>query len=294
MKLNLQDIPRVRGISKEEFQEKYFIPQKPVVFEDLSADWPATQKWNFDYFRKKVGDVVVPLYNGEPAKAGEKSHAPSAEMKFGKYVDILQKGPTDLRMFFFNLLQNSPDLVDDFRYPENLGVKFFKRLPVLFVGGQGAKVVMHYDMDLANNFHFNFVGEKRILLFPPEETKYLYKVPYSIVSMEIIDMDNPDFNKYPALKKAKGFEVKLKHGEALYIPSKWWHFIKYETASLSLTLRSLPKSPGKILEVLNNLIIMRNYDAVMRKWKGQKWIDYKNEQAIKNTHNSAKLNKDEQ
>ncbi|MFD1094766.1 cupin-like domain-containing protein [Salegentibacter chungangensis] len=288
MELDLQQIPRIKGISKEEFLKEYFIPQKPVIFEDLSADWPAAQKWDFDYFREKAGDVVVPLYDGKPAKGHQKSHGPAMKLKFSEYIDILEKGPTDLRMFFFNLLQNCPELLEDFKYPD-LGVKFFKKLPVMFVGGEGSSVVMHYDMDLANNFHFNFAGRKKVLLYPPEETKYLYKVPYSIVSMEIINMDDPDFDKYPALAKARGFEAELGHGDSLFIPSKWWHYIKYETPSLSLTLRSLPRSPGKILEVLKNLVVTRNYDNLMRKLQGQKWIDYKNREAVRRTHKNAEI-----
>ncbi|SDS25954.1 cupin-like domain-containing protein [Gramella sp. MAR_2010_147] len=286
MKLDLQNIPRRKNLSKEDFLREYFIPKKPVIIEDITETWPAYRKWDFDYFREKAGDIVVPLYDGKPAKGKQSSHGVAMKVPFKKYIDILHKGPTDLRMFFFNLLQNCPDLVSDFKYPD-LGVKFFKKLPVLFVGGEGAKVVMHYDMDLANNFHFNFIGEKKVILYPPDQTRFLYKVPYSIVSMEIIDMDDPDFEKYPALAKAKGFEARLRHGDALYIPSRWWHFIKYETPSLSLTLRSLPKSPKKIAEVLKNLLFVRNYDNLMRKLRGQEWIDYKNRVAIKRSNRNV-------
>lgn len=286
MKLDLQNIPRRKNLSKEEFLKEYFIPKKPVIIEDLTRNWPAYDKWNFEYFKEKAGEVVVPLYDGKPAKGRQNSHGPAMKVPFKEYIDILEKGPTDLRMFFFNLLQNCPDLLKDFEYPD-LGVKFFKKLPVLFVGGEGSKVVMHYDMDLANNFHFNFVGRKKIILYPPDQTGLLYKVPYSIVSMEIIDMDNPDFDTYPALAKAKGYETILEHGETLFIPSHWWHWIKYEKPSLSLTLRSLPKSPGKIAEVLSNILFIRNYDNLMRKLRGQKWIDYKNKEAIRRTHRNA-------
>lgn len=288
MKLDLQNIPRRRNLSQEEFQEEYFKPGKPVVIEDLTSHWPAYEKWDFDYFRKKAGDIVVPLYDGKPAKGRENSHGPAMKIPFREYIDILEKGPTDLRMFFFNLLQNCPELLNDFRYP-GLGVKFFKKLPVMFVGGEGSSVVMHYDMDLANNFHFNFAGKKRVILYPPDQSGLIYKVPYSIVSMEIIDMSDPDLRKYPALAKAIGYETILGHGDALFMPSKWWHYIKYETASLSLTLRSLPKSPGKIAEVLSNLLFMRNYDNLMRKIQGQKWIDYKNRKAVENTHKNAEI-----
>ncbi|CAL68505.1 cupin-like domain-containing protein [Christiangramia forsetii] len=286
MKLDLENIPRRKNLSKEDFLREYFIPKKPVVIEDLTEDWDAKKKWNFEYFKAKAGEVIVPLYDGTPAKGRQSSHGAAMKVPFNEYIDILKKGPTDLRMFFFNLLQNCPELIKDFKYPD-LGVKFFKKLPVLFVGGEGSKVVMHYDMDLANNFHFNFVGEKKVILYPPDQTGLLYKVPYSIVSMEVIDMDKPDFDKYPALAQAKGFETRLKHGDTLYIPSHWWHFIKYETACLSLTLRSLPKSPKKIAEVLNNLLFIRNYDNLMRKLRGQNWIDYKNRLAIKRTHRKA-------
>lgn len=286
MKLDLQNIPRVKGISKENFLKNYFNPQLPVVIEDLSADWTATRKWDFEYFRQKAGNIVVPLYDSKPAKGRQASHGPARKVRMAEYIDILQAGPTDLRMFFFNLLQNCPSLIDDFKYPD-LGVRFFKKLPVLFVGGEGGKVVMHYDMDLANNFHFNFAGKKKVLLYSPDQTKFLYKVPYSIVSMEIINMDDPDFSTYPALAQAKGFEVTLEHGDALFIPSKWWHFIKYETPCLSLTLRSLPTSPKKILEVLNNLIFIRNYDNLMRRIRGQDWIDHKNKLAVSRTHKNA-------
>lgn len=286
MELDLQNIPRRKNLSKEDFLREYFVPKKPVVIENLAENWPAYKKWDFEYFRETAGDVVVPLYDGKPAKGRQNSHGPAMKLPFKDYIEILKKGPTDLRMFFFNLLQNCPELIKDFQYPD-LGIKFFKKLPVLFVGGEGSKVVMHYDMDLANNFHFNFVGKKRIILYPPDQTDFLYKVPYSIVSMEIINMDKPDFEKYPALAIAKGYETVLGHGEALYIPSEWWHFIKYETACLSLTLRSLPKSPRKIVEVMNKLLFTRNYDNFMRKLKGQKWIDYKNNLAIKRTHRKA-------
>jgi len=286
VQLNLKPIPRVKAIDKDTFLNEYFFPQQPVVMENLSKDWLATKKWNFEYFRSKAGEIVVPLYDGTPAKGNEKSHKPAKKIKFSEYIDILKAGPTDLRMFFFNLLQNCPELLKDFKYPE-IGVKFFKKLPVLFVGGEGAKVLMHYDMDLANNFHFNFAGTKKFILYPPSETKNLYKVPYSIVSMEAIDMDDPDFKIFPALAKAKGYEVRLKHGDTLFIPSKWWHFVKYETPCLSLTLRSLPTKPTKILEVLKNVILIRNYDNLMRKIKGQKWIDYKNTRAVENTHKNA-------
>jgi hypothetical protein len=57
-----------------------------------------------------------------------------------------------------------PELLKDFEYPD-IGLKFFKRLPVLFFGGKGSKVLPHYDMDLADLVHFHFQGTKSVTLF---------------------------------------------------------------------------------------------------------------------------------
>ena len=51
-----------------------------------------------------------------------------------------------------------------------------------------------------------------------------------------------------------------------------------------MSLRALPRNPKFLLKAAYNVIIMRHFDNFMRKIKGQKWIDKKNEQAITKTH----------
>ena len=53
-------ITRVKSISKEDFINNYFKPQKPVLIEDLTKDWPAYEKWNLDYIQSLAGDQIVP------------------------------------------------------------------------------------------------------------------------------------------------------------------------------------------------------------------------------------------
>jgi hypothetical protein len=42
---------------------------------------------------------------------------------------------------------------------------FIKRFPLMFFGGKGAEVTMHYDIDCANVFLTQFVGNKRVDAF---------------------------------------------------------------------------------------------------------------------------------
>ncbi|MDB2463167.1 cupin-like domain-containing protein, partial [Algibacter sp.] len=223
---------------------------------------------------------VVPLYNNKPATGKQSVYAPVKEMKLRDYIEILKTKPTDLRIFFYNILDSMPELLKDFKYPD-IGLTFFKRLPALFFGGGNSKVFMHYDIDLPDSMHFHFHGNKSVTLFSQEQTKYLYKVPFSIHNIDKIDMDNPDFEKYPAMQYAEGIKVEMKHGDALYMPSGYWHYIKYLDGGFSMTLRALPKRPKKVLTMLYNVFFMRHFDNAIRYFRGQKWLDYKEKLAIK-------------
>lgn len=283
-------VDRVENISKATFIKKYYKPQKPVLITGLTKNWPAYTKWKLDYIQQRAGDQVVPLYDNEPAKDKESVYAPVKEMKLFDYIEILKTQPTDLRIFFYNILNKMPELLDDFEYPD-IGLKFFKKLPALFFGGEKSKVFMHYDIDLPDSMHFHFDGDKAVTLFSPEQTKYLYRVPFSIHNVEDIDMDNPDFKKYPALQYAEGIRAEMKHGDALYMPSGYWHSIRYLNGGFSMTLRALPRHPARFAHMLYNVFIMRHIDNISRKYRGQKWLDHKDRLAIRRTERHLDLNK---
>ena len=285
--LNLQDIPRVKNISKDEFLRDYYKPQKPVVIERFIEDWPAYSKWNLDYMKSIAGDKIVPLYDDRPVDYKDGFNEPHAKMRMRDYVDLLKTEPTRYRIFLWNVLKEVPQLQKDYSYPD-FGLKLMKGLPMLFFGGEDSYTFMHYDIDLANIFHFHFEGKKEIILFDQKQNKYLYKVPHSLITREDIDFSNPDFEKWPALKHAKGYKTYLNHGEVLYMPEGYWHYMKYITPGFSMSLRSIAKNPKNFSKAIYNLVVMRHFDNIMRRIKGQKWIDWKNEEAIKRTNLNLK------
>ena len=283
MKLNLQEIDRVKTISKEDFIQNYFKPQKPLVIENLVGDWPAMQRWSLEYMKEIASDKVVPLYDDRPVDYKDGFNEPHATMKMSEYVDLLKKEPTKFRIFLWNILKEIPSLQKDFSYPD-IGLKLMKKLPMLFFGGRDSFTFMHYDIDLADILHFHFEGEKQCILFSQSENKYLYKIPHSLITREDIDFANPDFEKWPALKKAKGYTAKLEHGNVLYMPEGYWHYMRYITPGFSMSLRAIARKPRNLGKAVYNVFVMRNIDNVMRRIKGQKWIDWKNEQAIIRTN----------
>lgn len=282
MKLNLEQIPREKTLSKKEFIQKYFKPQKPVVIECFIEDWPAYSQWSLDYVKEVAGDREVPLYDDRPVKHDEGFNEPHAKMKLADYVDLLKSGPTKYRIFLWNILKEVPELQKDFKYPD-FGLRLMKGLPMLFFGGQDSHTFMHYDIDLANIFHFHFEGKKQCILFSQDETKFLYKIPHSLITREDIDFADPDLDKWPALQHAKGHITHLEHGNVLYIPEGYWHHMKYITPGFSMSLRAIARKPKNLGKAVYNIFVMRHFDNLMRRLKGQEWIDWKNEKAVERT-----------
>lgn len=281
--MNLQSIDRVSNISKEEFLTKYFKPQKPVIIERFVDHWPAVQKWNLDYMAQVAGDKMVPLYDDRPVRHDEGFNQAHAEMKMKDYVALLKNEPTKYRIFLWNILKEVPQLQKDFDYPD-FGLKLMKGLPMLFFGGEDSHTFMHYDIDLANIFHFHFHGKKEVILFDQDQNDYIYKIPHSLIVREDIDFTKPNYDQWPALKNANGFKGVLEHGEVLYMPEGYWHYMHYVTPGFSMSLRAIPRNPKNLGRALYNIFVMRHFDNLMRRWKGQGWIDLKNEKAITKTH----------
>ena len=282
MNLHLSEVDRVKTITKEDFIKNYFKPQRPVVIERFVEDWPAFSIWSLEYMKEIAGDKTVPLYDDRPVDYKDGFNEPHATMKMAEYVDLLKKEPTKYRIFLWNILKEVPQLQKDFWFPD-FGLRLLKGLPMLFFGGKDSYTFMHYDIDLANIFHFHFEGKKQCILFDQKQNKYLYKIPNSLITREDIDFSNPDLEKWPALKHAKGYVANLEHGNVLYMPEGYWHYMRYITPGFSMSLRGIPRNPINLGKAIYNIIVMRTFDNIMRRIRGQKWIDWKNEYAIKRT-----------
>ena len=160
---------------------------------------------------------------------------------------------------------------------------------MLFVGGRGSRVQMHFDIDRADVVLCHFGGPKRVILFAPDQTPYLYRVPFSFSALFDVAPDAPDYDRFPALARARGEIAELAHGDALYIPPGWWHFVVYDDVGMSISLRALPRRPRDLLAAFYNVAVLRTVDGVMRKVVGQRWNDRNERAAVRRTHARLEL-----
>ena len=207
-------------------------------------------------------------------------------MKFGEYLKQVKEGPLELRIFLFNIFQHAPQLVKDFTWPEHLMKGFVKKYPMLFVGGQGSVTHMHFDIDMSHILHTQFMGKKRVLLFPHQEQHKLYRKPWEVLSMANYTKyyEKFDYDKFPAVKLAKGYEAILEHGDTLYMPAGYWHHMEYIESGFAMSLRALQNDFSGKLDGFWKLFGMRSIDTFMKKTAPKWWYNYKKQ----NVYNEAK------
>jgi len=286
--LKLSEVEHVGAISRRSFLERYRRLRRPVVLEDFSVSWPAREKWSLDYLTSVAGHRLVPLCDSRPARGRQHQHAATTTMPLGTYLERLRQGENSLRIFFLRVLRHLPELVPDFTYPD-VGLRYFKKLSVLFVGGRGARVQMHFDIDLADTFLCHFGGKKRVMLFAPDQTPYLYRVPFSFSSRFDLAPETPDYEKFPAVALARGEIAELAHGDTLYVPPGYWHYVLYDDIGFSLSLRVLPSTGADVLAALYNIAVLRTVDGWMRRSLGQRWNDWNERRAVQRAHRRLAL-----
>jgi hypothetical protein len=275
--MQLQAVDTVDTISPEDFKKNYYNKMKPLVIKNLAKEWPAFKKWTWDYFIDTVGDKEVGVYNNVKSDAYTPINTADAYMKFGDYLKKVKEGPLDLRIFLFNIFQHAPQVTKDFTWPDHLMKGFVKKYPMLFVGGQGSITHMHFDIDMSHILHTQFIGRKRVLLFPYEEQYKLYRKPWEVLSMANYANYREDFDyeAFPAVKLAKGYEVVLEHGDTLFMPAGYWHHMEYIDGGFAMSLRALQSSLGGKLTGLWKLFGMRNIDTLMKKTSPKWWYNRK-------------------
>ena len=126
---------------------------------------------------------------------------------------------------------------------------------------------------MSNVFLTQFHGRKRVILFAPDQSRLLYRLPFNVHST--VDVDNPDYDEYPGLKSVKGMSATIVHGDTLFMPSGYWHHMEYLDGGFALAVRTIAHSLPMKLGGLWNLTVQRTTDNLMRKINDEKWFVYK-------------------
>ena len=269
----LKKIDAVKNITPEEFHNHYFRKQIPVVIKGLANTTVAGQKWSLEYFKNTMGDTMIDLFDTTKKNPDSAFTKPDLKMKLGDFLSVLSKNePTNLRIFLYNMFKHDPQLKKDFPCPE-LFKGILDGVGHMFFGGKNTKVRIHYDIDMSNVLHTHFGGRKRVVLIPPEYTNMLYCLPLNTYSL--IDLDKPDYKKYPALQFVKGYDFIIEPGDSVFMPSGYWHYMTYLDSGFSVSYRKISPSFSILANGFLNLCVYLPIDKLLNKVLGTKWLETK-------------------
>jgi hypothetical protein len=107
--------------------------------------------------------------------------------------------------------------------------------------GNRTRIAAHYD--LPDNFAVVAAGRRRFTLFAPEQIHNLYVGPLDPTPagqpISLVDFAKPDFDRFPRFAQAleAGEQAELEPGDAIFIPSMWFHHIE-SLAPLNLLINA--------------------------------------------------------
>jgi len=241
-----EPVDRRARLSVREFKREYLHASRPVILTDTIKEWKACSSWTFETFKSRCGKSIVDAYRYEEGtyRPDRVRHMPLAD-----YIDNILAQDSGAYPYYlrdnFSLLIEHKELWADFTMPKycrdwfHLLPSFMLRPgPRIFMGPKGAVTNLHQDMWGTHFWMAHLTGRKRWILFPPDQAKFLYPAadnkPHRVVRYDV-KPDNPDLERFPLFRQAKGLECTVNPGEIIIVPSNWAHWVISVEPTISLT-----------------------------------------------------------
>jgi len=96
----------------------------------------------------------------------------------------------------------------------------------------GNRVRVPIHQDLPDNLACIGAGRRRVTLFAPDQLRNLYIGPLDLTPagqpISLVDVAAPDFTRFPRFAQAleNAWVGELGAGDAVFIPSMWWHYME--------------------------------------------------------------------
>ena len=231
-------IPVSWDISPEEFLQENVLKRKPILIKGALKEWKALQ-WTPEYLRRMAGSQTL-RYRTEEG---------DAQGNFGELIDRIfhtDKPAPYLRNI--DLEHDLPTLARDigplrycsrnwrnhFLMPRRWPADVRKDLYEVFISRKNASFpYLHIDYWGMSGFLAQLYGRKEVILFPVEDSKYLYPMAANPLKSSIQEFDSPDYEAFPEFRHARQHRVVLEPGDLLFNPG-WWHTTKTLTPSITM------------------------------------------------------------
>lgn len=244
MRLANQTVSHFERITPAQFQNEIVPVYKPAILKGLVKHWPAVQI--AQQSTEKILHYLSTFDSGKPANA----LLMRPEMHGRIFYDDNMQGFNYLhnqlpitalinQLWRYSQLSTSPGLAVQSALISECLPGLIAALPMhllpttisprIWLGNQ---VTTPAHFDESNNIACVIAGKRRFTLFPPEQIANLYIGPIDFAPtgtpISLVNFSNPDYVQHPRFVTAmeSALIVDLEPGDALYIPSLWWHHVQ--------------------------------------------------------------------
>lgn len=242
-------IPRMAAaeLSVREFKKRFFKVDKPVVIEGGLEGWAALHKWSEPrWWRRQHGHRTVPIELGLHADGSLRERL----MTLAEFVDEhLDGAPAEGQnddaahspayLAQHTLLDQIPQLMDDVVVPTYCQAGTHE-VTNIWLGTAATATTLHFDS--YDNLLCQVAGYKYVRLYAPAQSGKLYQdqrghqgtATRSQGNLSQVDVGNVDADRFPSFEQAPFLDAVLRPGDILFIPSRWWHYVRSLSCSCSV------------------------------------------------------------
>lgn len=235
-------VDELDGLSAEDFTRSYVRRSRPVVLRNALKGCAAASSWTLDYLREHAGDYDAVL------KEWTESGIRLKRVKLRDYIDALDRREmaraageaceslgylhdVPLTSVFSNAARDLSAFPCEY-FTSWYGAEWTK-FAQMFLGPRDSLTPLHFDCLLTQNIFFQVWGRKRFTLLPHEELQSCY--PYDWRWCKI-DVERPDYDRYPRFRSVQSAEVIVGPGDLLYMPPGTLHHVRSLEPSLSFNV----------------------------------------------------------
>lgn len=286
--LNITKVTKtLTGITPKSIPDSVFASSEPIILKGFGDEWPIVKLAKES--PQKACNYLESFYNQTPVNVCFGSPENKGRVFYNSDVTSFnyQASKANLSQVFAKLLEhfndeNAPTLyvastevnsfLPGFKDQHQTCIDKYNPISSIWIGNE-SKIAAHYDFP--HNLACSVAGTRRFTLFPPDQITNLYPGPMEFApggqDISMVDFDNPDFTRFPKFKDAieSAQVAELKTGDALFLPSMWWHHVEgIEPINILLThwWRDTPAFLGRPNNaLLSAMMSLRNLPKEQRK-----------------------------
>ena len=280
-------IETISGVSQDLLFQVVADATEPVLLKGLVSDWPVVKCAQQSdaavdsYLRKFYQGASVGVFTGGPDIAGrffynEELTGFNFERSLAKLdqvlEDIAEQSDLPNPASYYVGSTTVDTCLPGFRAENDLDFGELNPLASIWIGNR-SRIAAHYD--LPDNVACVVVGRRRFTLFPPDQLENLYVGPLDLTpagqQISLVDFHRPDMERFPLFSKAleRALVVDMVPGDALFLPSMWWHHVE-SLDNLNILVnywwRTSPEYMGPPIDVLHHaLLTIRDLPTAQKK-----------------------------